>query len=292
MSARNGSSTNRETRLARKTVALREKILAALDSAQMPVTVRQVYYLVASVGGVPKTEGGYRRVQRQLLAMRRELEIPYQWIADNTRWRIKPDTDTSIGAHLARSARFYRQDLWIYSNTYLEIWCEKDAVAGVIHPVTDEYDVPLYVARGYSSETFAYEAALHMRESQKDKCWIFYVGDFDPSGWDASRDLAQRLRGFYPEARFERLAINREQIEEHGLITRPTKLTDTRTKRFFAEFGTGQPSCELEAMHPDTLRRLIREAIERHTNPDQLETLCVQEEAARETLAQFAAFYE
>src|SRR5690606_20172078 len=96
---------------------------------------------------VEKDESGYGRVQRQMLAMRREGIIPYGWVADNTRWRIKPDTETSLGAFLRRSARFYRQDLWIRSDTYVEIWCEKDSIAGVIHAITDEYDVPLYVAR-------------------------------------------------------------------------------------------------------------------------------------------------
>lgn len=283
------TSTNLRSRgLGRRTVVLREAILSALETVEKPVTVRQAFYLTASRGDVSKDESGYRRVQSQMLAMRRERVIPYDWVADNTRWRIKPDTEPDLESFLRRSARFYRQDLWVRSDVYLEIWCEKDSIAGVISPITDEYDVPLYVARGYSSETFAHAAAEHMAHSGKEACYAYYVGDFDPSGWDASRDLEQRLKGFYAEAQFERLAIQPEHLTEYELITRPTKTTDTRAKRFFQQFGNGHESCELEALNPDVLRGFIREAIEAHVNRAELNALKREEAVARAALEQIA----
>lgn len=287
------SSTNlRQRGLGRRTLVLRDAILAALDTVDKPVTVRQAFYLTASRGDVSKDESGYRRVQSQMLAMRREQVIPYGWVADNTRWRIKPDTEPNLESFLRRSARFYRQDLWVRSDVYLEIWCEKDSIAGVISPITDEYDVPLYVARGYSSETFAHAAAAHMQNSGKEECFAYYVGDFDPSGWDASRDLEQRLTGFYADAQFERLAIQPEHVEQYDLITRETKRTDTRCRRFFDEHGHGQESCELEALNPDVLRTFIRDAIEKHVDMAELEALRREEEVAREALVQIAETYE
>lgn len=279
------------TRIHKRTASLRDAILEVTETAEPPFTVRQIFYMVASVGKVSKDIAGYRKVQRQVLAMRRERMIDYSDIADNTRWRIKPDTSRGLSAFLQRSARFYRQDLWVRSPYYLEIWCEKDSIAGVIHPVTDEYDVPLYVARGYSSETFAHSAAIHMEAAAADgkSCVVYYVGDFDPSGWDASRDLERRLTGFFPDVEFTRLGINRRDITNYNLLTRPTKASDTRARRFFAEFGRGQESCELEAMHPDDLRRLIRQAIEGHVNREELDRLQLEERLARETLQQFAA---
>lgn len=268
-----------------KTKQLRVAILAALEHVEKPVTVRQAYYLVASRGDVEKTSGGYGRVQRQILQMRREGVLPYGWIADNTRWRIQPDTYDGLGDFFERSRRFYRQDLWIRSPDYVEIWCEKDSIAGVLSSVTDEYAVPLLPARGYSSETFAYEAAEHMRESGKD-CYVYYAGDLDPSGWDASRDLEQRLTGFFPGVVFKRLAVQPEDMA--SLQTRPTKKSDTRTKRFFREFGRDMPSAELEAMHPDELRRRVRQAIESHVDNGELEALRREEKAARETLDSLA----
>ena len=70
----------------------------------------------------------------------------------------KPRSYNSVEDALADTARLYRKSLWNDAESYVEVWCEKDALAGVIYPITANYDVPLMVARGFSSETFCYEA--------------------------------------------------------------------------------------------------------------------------------------
>src|SRR4051794_2482053 len=107
-------------------MALREAILGAFEDTGKPVTVRQMFYLLSVRGEVIKEERGCRKVQRQLLAMRREGLVPYSWISDNTRWMRKPATYESLSDFLERSARYYRQDLWVRSRDYVEVWCEKD----------------------------------------------------------------------------------------------------------------------------------------------------------------------
>lgn len=244
--------------LSHKTQDLRDAILRAFDETEKPVTVRQMFYLCSVVGAVEKQESGYRKVQRQLVLMRREELIPYNWISDNTRWMRKPLAYTSLLDFFARSARFYRQDLWIRSSAHVEIWCEKDALAGVLMPVTSEYDVRLMVARGYSSETFAYEAAEDMRASEQE-CHVYYVGDFDPSGWQMAESLRQKLTDFGAPVRFVRLAVNPEQIQDWRLPTRPTKRNDTRCKAFFERFGNNTPSVELDALRLEEIA--AREAL-------------------------------
>jgi hypothetical protein len=59
---------------------------------------------------------------------------------------------------LQETARLYREALWRETEAHVEIWCEKDALARMIYPVTAVYDVPLMVARGFSSETICFEA--------------------------------------------------------------------------------------------------------------------------------------
>ena len=54
----------------------------------------------------------------------------------------------------------------------------KDALSGVILPVTSKYDVPLMVARGYASLSFLSEAAQYM-EAEKRPVFIYHLGDFD-----------------------------------------------------------------------------------------------------------------
>jgi hypothetical protein len=57
---------------------------------ERPITVRGLFYRVMSLGLVPKSEKGYSVVQRQALKMRRSGDLPYGWITDGSRLRVKP----------------------------------------------------------------------------------------------------------------------------------------------------------------------------------------------------------
>ena len=61
----------------------------------------------------------------------------------------KPRSYDSVDDALAATARLYRRNLWRDAGEYVEVWSEKDALAGVIYPVTANHDVPLMVARGF-----------------------------------------------------------------------------------------------------------------------------------------------
>src|SRR5262249_53563206 len=115
------------------------------------MTVRQVFYQATIHGLVEKAESGYGKVQTDLTLMRRAGELPYAYLADNTRWQRKPRSYNSVKDALRETAQFYRKALWTDADSYVEIWLEKDALAGVVLPVTAMYDVPLMVARGYAS---------------------------------------------------------------------------------------------------------------------------------------------
>jgi hypothetical protein len=138
----------------------RARFLVDYAEEHGPVTVRQLYYQaeVAVLPGIDKTESGYLKVQRQVLDLRRKGSLDYSWIADATRWMRKPSSYDGVEDALRTWSASYRKALWADAEDYVEIWCEKDALAGVILPVTAKYDVPLMVSRGFASETFCYEA--------------------------------------------------------------------------------------------------------------------------------------
>ena len=138
-------------------------VLRVFDDVGTPVTVRQMFYRLVSIGQIQKEEAAYKMVARQLLKMRRKGLIPYDWIADGTRWMRKPKTHSSVDSMLRAGAESYRRSVWLDQPHYVEIWLEKDALAGVCLPVTEEYDVPLMVTRGFSSETFLYAASEEMK---------------------------------------------------------------------------------------------------------------------------------
>jgi hypothetical protein len=181
---------------------------------------------------------------------------------------------------LLETAKFYRKALWAEIGAYVEIWLEKDALAGVVFPITALFDVPLMVARGYASLSFLHSAAEYI-SGLDCPVYIYHLGDFDPSGVNAGEKIEQTLRELAPDANiyFERIAVTPYQIDAWSLPTRPTKASDSRAKGFAAE------SVELDAINPDALRELVQGVIEQHLPGDQYEVLKAAEESERQQIA-------
>ena len=208
-----------------------------------PQTVRQVFYALTVRGVIAKDEIEYKRTVVRLLGEMRETgQIPFEWIADNTRLMRKPSTFSGIEACLTATSNFYRRDLWAAMPVYVEVWVEKDALSGVLFEETNVYDVPLMPARGYSSLTFLHSAAMAIKARGKP-AFIYHFGDLDPSGVDAGEKIAETLRELAPDADiiFERLAVTPEQITAWALPTRPTKPSDTRSKGFCGRRSARRP---------------------------------------------------
>jgi hypothetical protein len=285
------ASTIKRPRRARRTklaiAGIRDAIIDILEDDH-PQTVRQVFYALTVRGVILKAEIEYQQTVVRLLGdMRKAGMIPFEYIADNTRWMRKPTTFTGIESCLNNTSKFYRRDLWAAMPVYVEVWVEKDALAGVMMEETEVYDVPLMVARGYASLTFLYSAATAIRAKGKP-AHVYHFGDFDPSGQDAARDIEAKLRRYAPEIEihFSRPAVTREQIQDWNLPTRPTKQSDPRAKKF----GSAT-SVELDAIPARQLRALVRECIERHVDQEKLALLRVAEESERELLRKWAATY-
>lgn len=279
--------SKRSRRTKAEVAAVRNAILNILEDDN-PQTVRQVFYALTVRGVIAKAEIEYQRtVIRLLVEMREAGQIPFEWIADNTRWMRKPSTFVGLEACLRNTSRFYRRDLWAAMPVYVEVWCEKDALAGVLMEETEVYDVPLMVARGYASLSFLHSAASAIQAKGKP-AYIYHFGDLDPSGVDAARDIEAKLRRYAPDAEihFERPAVTRAQVEEWNLPTRPTKQTDTRAKKFGSN-----TSVELDAIPARKLRELVREVINRHVDQHKLEFLRAAEKSERELLTAWAATY-
>jgi hypothetical protein len=274
-----GTSPIKRIRSTKAEVEDRRRELYEIVADMRPMTVRQVFYQASVRGIVEKSEGGYTKVQTDLVLMRRSGELPYDWLADNTRWQRRPRTFNNIEQALDDTARFYRKSLWNDAGCYVEIWLEKDALAGVVHPVTLKFDVPLMVARGYASLSFLHSAAEYIAEVGVPT-YIYHLGDFDPSGVNAGEKIEQTLRQLAPGAdiHFQRLGVTPDQIISWRLPTRPTKLTDTRSK------GFGDISVELDAIEPDALRDLVQTAIEQHLPPEQYAILKAAEDSERSIL--------
>jgi hypothetical protein len=134
---------------------------------------------------------------------------------------------------------------------------------------------------------------------------IANLGDHDPSGLDIDSNIVKGIgesleslegfkaggtygveRTFADYADFARIAVTPEQIESMELPSRPTKTGDTRSKGFQGE------SVELDAIPPETLRDLARDAIERHVDQHGLDVLRKLEAEERAGLEAMASSFE
>jgi hypothetical protein len=234
---------------------------------------------------VDKDYGGknnnYRRVQRRLLAMRREGMLPYGWVTDGTRPIYGYTRYRDLEEFSRQVAGQYRKEYWQDSPVRVEIWVEKDAMAGKLRPVVvDEFGLDLYVSRGFASETYLHEAGEQIQYDGRPT-FVYTLTDHDASGMGiadtVARELPRKANGV--EVTVRKIAVTPEQIEEYGLITQPVTRKDARAREFIRRYGT--QCAELDALPANAVRALVRKAIERHIDPHQLRILKLAEEEER-----------
>jgi len=205
-----------------KTELIRHEILHTFADIPMRMTVRQVYYQLVVKGAVDKTDAGYNQVQRQLLRMRQEGIIPYNLISDSSRRFYQIQAYNGMEEAVTDWLHYYRLDVWKNIDAHVEIWLEKEALSGIFTEVTDEFNVPLYVAKGFTSESFAFTAANQIKQIGKPT-YIYIFSDHDPSGVLLSDTIIKKLNSFGVDPHCERVGLTKKQIEENNLPTRHTK---------------------------------------------------------------------
>lgn len=281
------SGARKRRRATRAEMDARAAFLIDYAEAHGPITVRGLYYQaeVAGLPGIDKSESGYRKVQAQVLQLRRDGLLAYDAIADATRTMRKPRSFDGWQDALCDTARIYRKNLWSDTQTEVEIWIEKSALAGVLYPVTAEYDVPLMCTGGFTSESFAHDAVARLRDTGY-RLVAYALYDFDRAGRDASRSLEEKVRRFGADygvdVAFRSLALSSGQVRDLDLPTRPAKTVSAADRRWPWPFAA-----ELDAIPPDRLRAMVRGAIERHLPRVELQRLKAIERAERDSLVRF-----
>jgi 5S rRNA maturation endonuclease (ribonuclease M5) len=280
-----GTSPIKRTRRSRAEIEALDAALVEIVDEFSPVTVRQGFYQAVNRGLVPKSETkGYRVVQRRLVALRESWEIAHGSIVDGTRYVHGYRRYHDLDEFTTYAAGLYRKDYWATSEVNVEVWLEKDALKGVLVPtVVNECGLGLHVARGFASITYLQEASEDIDRDGRPT-YVYVLTDFDPSGVSIAQKVEEELTARAPlsDITVKRLAVDREQIERWNLSTRHTKATDTRAAKFRRLHGTD--SVELDAIPPDELRKLVKDAIDGHMEPWRLEQFRMVEREERQTL--------
>jgi hypothetical protein len=226
------------------------------------LTLRQLYYQFVSRGLIANKDTEYKRLGSIINDARLAGLIDWDAITDRTRnLRSLSHWDTP-GDIIYSAAKSYHIDRWDSQEYRVEVWIEKDALVGVIEGVCNEFDVPYFSCRGYTSQSEMWVAAQRLLRyiEAGQTPMIFHLGDHDPSGKDMSRDITDRLELFTSEdLEFSRLALNMDQVELYNPPPNPAKITDSRAQGYILEYG--DESWELDALEPTVIAGLIRNAI-------------------------------
>lgn len=264
-------------------------VLVQIIEDTNPITVRGVFYRAVSAGVFPDTsDNHYRTCCYLILKLRRKGLVKYSMIVDSTRRRMKPSAWSGLSDYAESVADSYRRDLWERQKDYVEVFVEKDAMAGVIEPVTEEYNVYLNVIRGCVSESFAWNVAEQWRQIEKP-IFTYYLGDHDPAGLMIENDLRRKLEEFSgAEIVWIRLAVQEQDFRDDTILGFPIKgdasraAWRTKHRDYLQEFGNR--CVEVDALHPNIIRERVRAAIESHIDQPAWQRLQAVEEMERETV--------
>jgi hypothetical protein len=256
------------------------------------LTLRQLYYQFVSKDLIPNTVRDYKRLGSVVNDARLAGLISWEAIEDRTRNLSKSSFWTSPQDILNAAAASYRIDLWETQPNYVEVWIEKEALAGVFERACAEYRIPFFSCRGYVSQSELWSAGMRLagKVSEGKTVRIFHFGDHDPSGIDMSRDIDDRLNLFMGDQSdhllVDRLALNMDQVREHEPPPNPAKDTDARFEGYRSLYG--DESWELDALNPTILSGLLSGEVERILRRDAWDEKLAEENRQRRLIQDVA----
>ena len=262
-----------------------------------PPTLRSVHYALVSKEVVPNTRSAYQGLSRALVKARKEGILPWDWLSDPTRrivggddpfWEPVKYADAYIDGCFEKLENF-RLPQWLDQEYYVEVWIEKEGMSKAFDNWLADMNVEVVPCKGYSSWTFIKKAASRIANQLYDetdnpliakyqgrdvglirndrKPIILYFGDFDPSGKDIDRFIAESLSWFGLEIEFKRIAVTLDQIEDHNLPHSPDdekEIAKMRRDPRFKKWEYGLFRVEMDALFafvPKVFEEMIKQSV-------------------------------
>ncbi|WP_070964927.1 hypothetical protein [Vibrio sonorensis] len=272
-------------------VEIIESVLDQYAREGYVLSLRQLYYQFVARDLIPNTERSYANLGNIVGRARASGEVDWGLIEDRGRQRKANVHWTSPLNGIESLISSYQIDKWEHQDYYLEVWVEKEALSDVVGQVCRPLDVAFFACRGYNSQSEMYQAGkrLQYQSSLGKKPIVLHLGDHDPSGIDMTADNENRLSMFAREPiEVKRLALNMDQIERYNPPPNPTKLTDSRSKRYVEQFGAY--SWELDALEPAVLSELIEDNVKRYRDDHVWQKALEREIEHKEKLKRLVGF--
>ena len=249
----------------------------------LPLTLRQIFYMMVSNHAYEKTEQAYSRLCETMNKARRAQIVDMDDIRDDGLTELHTHgwgSERALIHHFKRGAEQFTLDRQDSQEKKLIVWCEAGGMAPQLESAVSEYHIPVLSSGGFDSVTTKHNMAK--RISDLEDVEILHIGDHDPSGvhlyYSLDEDLQAFLLDFGGDVEMTRLAVTPDQVEEMGLPTAPPKKTDNRS----FEGKTTQA----EAIPPRTLRQIVQDAVEDRIDHEAYQAVLAEEKEIRARLVE------
>jgi hypothetical protein len=271
------------------TLVLLEQVRAVFAEYEdyLPLTIRQVFYRLVGKYEYEKTEQAYERLSEHLNRARRARMIPMSSVRDDGGTTLTPYCWSSAKEWLdsvRREAGELVLDRSAGQLTRLVVTCEAAGMAPQLARVADAYGIEVVSSGGFESTTDRHSFAADVADEDRPT-EVLDFGDQDASGAHRflayMEDIEAFTRELGGEIEFTRLAVTPDQIRDLRLPTAPPKASDGRA-------FSGQ-TCQCEAIAPDVLAEILRNAINVRTDRTALNRVLALEERERRRLTRMFA---
>lgn len=270
--------TKRRAEISEAKVPFLKAIMKILDEMKnyWPLSDRQIHYRLLNnppLIHAKKPNSGYRNDRASYQALcelltRARLNGYISWnaIADPTRpvteWSVYPSVEPFIKKQMDKFLQGYWRDYTKSQPHHIEIIGEKNTIHSIIKPVAMEFCIPVTIGRGYSSLEPRYKLFKRYDQSKKNKLVLLILSDHDPDGHEIAQSFCRSMRDDFDIENIHpiRVALTREQVDELELPPiMQAKKTSSNYKKFHDKHG--DDVFELEAVPPEKLQQILREAI-------------------------------
>jgi hypothetical protein len=188
----------------------------------LPMTVRQVFYVLVARLVIQKTQAEYRNLAYLLRKARRARLVPFEWIHDQGSVLPHSLTGWSDPGDLARLIRHvvenFDLDPQLDQARRLVVWCEAAGMLAQLERVAGPQGVHVVTGGGFDSLSDKWRFSRLVRSS-REQFEVLHIGDLDRHGESIFDVLAEDVQAFddYRNVSFTRLAVTEQQAHALGL---------------------------------------------------------------------------
>jgi hypothetical protein len=243
-----------------------------------PLTDRRIHYALLNdppLKHASKPEStytndpqSYKSLTELLTRARIASLIPWEAIDDPTRpvtiWNCHGAIGSFVRSQLDGFLKDYYRNPQQSQPNHVEIVGEKNTILNIIEPVAGDHCIPVVIERGQCSSPPRKAMAERYRQSGKEKLVLLMLGDFDPDGEAIVQSFARSMRDDFHIQNVEpiKVALTHRQVREMSLPAdpMPAKEDSSNYEKFVTRYG--RDTYELEAVPPQPLQEILRDAID------------------------------